>query len=329
MKKRLTALAGAAAGAGLLWLALRGLDLGALASSFARADARVALPVLLLDLLELYFRSLRWRLLLAPSTGAGLADAFRLEASALALNNLLPLRLGEAVRGAWGASRFNAPAATVFATMAVERAMDAAALTLLFLGAVALGGGPAGLGGVGQLWLLPAGLLAALAALAFGGGLARRGPLAAFVERFPAAAAFGRRLSQGAAALRSPGAAAAAAALALLQWLVNALNIWLIARAFGLGPAVGPARSLSLLFAGAVSVSLPGLPGYFGNFEFALARTLGGWGVPPDAAFAYAALSHILSYAVFTGAGLVCLYSLGQSPAKVWRRFSGAAEVSP
>ena len=318
MRRALTAAAGAAVGAALLYAALRNADLSALPGILGRADAWVALPVFLLYLLELYLRALRWKLLLAPSGRLGVGDAFKLEASALALSNVLPLRLGEAARAGLGTALTGIPAATVISSMLVERLMDAAVIVLLFLLAAGAGGAPGGIGGTGWLWALPALAAAGLALLAYERGPGAR---AGRPGRFPAVSSALEKLRLGAAAFRSPRTAAAVTALAALQWLTDAFNLWLIARAFGLGATVTPARSVGLLFSGAVAVSLPGLPGYFGNFEFAVSRALASWGADPGAAFACAAFAHLLSYIIFTLTGLACLYGMGQSLRLVWSRF--------
>ncbi len=327
MKRVLSIFAGTGVGAALMYLAFRNVDLSRLPGIISGMDHGVILPVFIVTMLELYFRSLRWKLLLAPAKPVSLRDAFRLEAAALALSNILPLRLGEVVRGTYGAALFGIPITTVFSTMLVERAMDATVLALLFLLAAALGGAPGGLTGGSWLWLLPVLLAAGLAVLAFSHRPGDEKKKGGFAARFPRLASGLRRVSAGGAALRSPGTAAAIIGLAVLQWLMDALNLYLIAGAFGIGRAVTAARSAALLFTGAVAVSIPGVPGYFGNFEFAISKAAESWGVSHETAFAYAAFGHVLSYVIFTGIGLIAVYSMGLSLGRVWSGFSAASSA--
>ncbi len=330
MKGRLSIAAGLLVGLLLIWLAFKGVDVSRLPRIVARADLAVVFPVFLVTMLELFFRSLRWKLLLAPSKPVKLRDAIRLESAALALSNILPLRLGEAARGTYGAALFELPMSTVFSSMLVERAMDAAVLTLLFLLAAAFDGGAGGPGIPGWVWVLPTALAAAIAALAFAEKTGGAALYRALRARFPRFAASLRRLPEGAAAFRKPGPAAAVTALAVLQWLMDALNLYLIAGAFGIAGAIGAARSVELLFTSAVAVSIPGVPGYFGNLEFAVSKVAAAWGVPADTAFAYAAFSHLLNYLIFTGVGLIFVYGMGQSLGHVWARFGkSGAEGEP
>ena len=64
------------------------------------------------------------------------------------------------------------------------------------------------------------------------------------------------------------------------------------------------------------------MPGYFGNFEFAIAKVAGVWGVNKEVAFAYATFAHVLTYLSITSVGLVFVYQMGQSLGKVWAQFS-------
>ena len=328
MRKLLLPLSGGAATVVLMGMALRGADLGSVAQSLSAADLTVIPAVIIVTLLELLFRSLRWKLLLSPLRKVRLRDTFRLESAALALSNILPLRLGEAVRAAYGASIFGLPASTVFSSMLVERAMDAAVLALLFLLAAASGAAPPVLTAGKWAWLLAASLTGGLALLALSGNLKESRLFRAFAEGFPrlSSAAAGR--SDGAAALRSPGTAAAVCGLAALQWLMDALNLYLIGLAFHLGALIDPGRAVVLLFAGALAVSAPGVPGYFGNFEFATAGTAASWGVPKAAALAFAAFAHVLNYLIFTGVGLVFVYGMGQSLGTVWRSFAAGGQAA-
>jgi uncharacterized protein (TIRG00374 family) len=327
VKARLSILAGLGVSAALLWLALRNIDAAGFYGQLSRVRAAVLIPVFAVYMLELTFRSMRWKLLLDAAKPVRFIDSFRLESSALALSNILPLRLGEVARGTYGARLLGIPAATVFSTMLVERAMDATMLTLMFIAAAGLGAAPGGVRPGGWIWLLPAFLAAAVAALALADKFGSHRTLVIFSKRLGRLEAPLRKLAAGARALHSPRKACAALTLAALQWLMNALNLYLVAAAFGISGAVGPLRSVTLLFTGAMAVSVPGVPGYFGNFEFAIAKTAASWGVPKDTAFAYAAFSHISSYAIFTTVGLLALYGMGRSISGVWGRFGlGKAE---
>ncbi len=314
MKKFISIAATAALSAALLWFAFRKADLRAVAAVLAGVRPGPAALVLLTVSAELAIRGLKWALLLKPARRVRVWDAARLETAALALNNLLPLRLGELARGAYGAEFFGINFLTVAATILAEKVLDMAALLTLFAGAAGAAGLAARLPGGWQAWTLG---LAAAAALAV--------PAArALTRRSPRLERAARNLGLGLKALRSPGTAAAVFLLAALQWTMNALNYYWLAHAFGLGPAATIGRSVLLSFTGAAASSAPGMPGYFGAFELAVSSVLGGWGIGRDAALAFAAASHLLPYLIITAAGVFFLYGLGTSLTGIWRRFSDA-----
>ena len=317
-------------GLGLLYLAFRDINFGKLLAIYSHVDQRVIIPVFFVTLLELFFRGLRWKLLLDPAGRVRFRDAFRLESAALALSNILPLRLGEAARGTFGAGLFGIPVMTVFATILVERALDLVTLVILFMIAARLGGLTGGFLNYGAFfWPLLGIFLFGLLALIFIDEIMAHRQLSGLFAKFPRTSRLLGQLALGARAFRSLKTAAAITALGVLQWLMDALNLYILAWAFSLTGIVGAYKAVALLFTGAVAVSLPGMPGYFGNFEFALAGILGSWGVNKDVAFAYAAFGHVLSYLIFTTLGLVFVYQMGQSLGSVWARFSGKAAATP
>ncbi len=324
MKKTLSIIAGSLVGSLLLWLALRHIDFGRLAAAYAGMRKIYLLPSALLVVAELFLRGARWRLLLRPSSpSARVADAFRLETAGLALNNILPLRLGELARATFGARVFGAPLVTVLATILVERLLDVVVLFLLFALAARLGGLTGGmLAYGGALWTLAAGAAAGIAALIFSDELVAHAWFSGFFRRFPRFRALFERVAMGVKGFHSLRSGALIIGFAAAQWIVDALNMYLLGLAFGLGAAIDLFKGMALIFAGAAAASMPGMPGYFGNYELVLTRVLGAWGVPADAGFAYVFCAHVTGYLIVTLLGLFFIYRMGHSLEKVWAEFS-------
>lgn len=326
MKTKLSIAAGFLVGAALLFLAFRNIDLRGLMAIYARVNPWYILPFMATGVLELALRAARWRLLLSPSGRVRLWDAFRLEAAGLALNNILPLRLGEIIRGTFGSRVFGAPMVTVFATIVVERALDVIVLFAVFGAAALLGGVAGGFAAYdGLMWAMLAGLAAALAALAFSEEIVAHAWFSGFFARFPRVRELFARTAAGVKGFRSPASAAGIICFAVLQWLLDALNCWWMACAFGLQGVVGAARSVALVFSSAVAASVPGMPGFFGNYEFTLARVMAAWGVQRDLALAYASYMHVVGYIFMTLLGVALIYSMGHSVGRLWGDFAGRA----
>lgn len=323
MKKRLSIAAGAVVSLGFLYLALRNIDPGLMTASFSRADWRW-LPVIAgVGLFELFLRGVKWKLLLDPVGRAGVRDCFRLEAAGLALNNILPFRLGELARAGFAARFFSIPLLTVLSTIVAERVLDTVALIGLFMAAAALGGVTASAAGhSGFFWLALGGVTAAVAALVFAEEALESSFLKKAFRRFPLAEKLLRQAALGAKAFHRPRRAVELLLLSLFQWSLDALNMWLAAMAFDIENIIGFTRGITLVFTGAAAASVPGVPGYFGNFEYAVARVASEWGLEMSLGVAYAGWVHIISYLVVTVTGLIFLYGMGQSLGQVWRDFS-------
>lgn len=324
MKKRISIAVGAAVSLGFLYLAFRNVDREIFLRSVSSADWRWFFPLAAVVTADLLIRGLKWKLLLAPLTRAGFYDCFRLQSIGLGLNNVLPFRLGELARAAFAANLFRLPVLTVISTIVVERVLDLLVIVGLFLAAAALGG----MGGMAAqyahfFWAGLGGVLVAVGALVFAEEVADSPLLRKFFRRLPALEKAFRQAAQGAKALHRPRAAVMVILLGFFQWSLNILNMYFAARAFGADDLLTFTRGVTLLFTSAAAASVPGVPGYFGNVEYAQARVMAGWGLDMNVGVALAGWAHIAGYMIQTVAGLLFLYGMGQSLGQVWRDFSG------
>lgn len=324
MKAKLSIVAGFLVSGLLLYLALRNIDFSNLAAIYSRVDPVYLLPFAAVGALELVVRGARWRLLLLPSNpGIRLLDTFRLETAGLALNNILPMRLGELVRATFAARLFKIPLLTVLATILVERLVDIIVLFLMFVAAARLGGITGGfLDYNGLLWALFGGVAAGIAALIFADELVAHAWFSGFFARFPRVRALFERVAMGVKGFHSFKSGALILLLAALQWLLDAVNFVLLGFAFGLSGVIDIYKGVALIFAGAAAASVPGMPGYFGNFELVLTKVLVAWNIAEDTAFAYASYSHVAGYLLVTLLGVFFIYQMGQSLGKVWGEFT-------
>lgn len=324
MKAKVSIVAGFLLGAILLYFALRNIEFSKLAAIYSKVNPLYIIPVALIAALELFFRGARWRLLLTPSNPAvRVADAFKLESAGLALNNILPLRLGELARATFAAKLFKVPLITVLATILVERLLDVIVLFLMFAVAARFGGITGGFMNYGGLlWGLVAGLSAGIAVLIFADELVAHAWFSGLFARFPKVRLLFERVAMGVRGFHSFKSGALIFLFAGLQWFMDALNFYLLGIAFGLGGTLDIFKSVALVFTGAVAASVPGMPGYFGNYELAIMKVLASWGVPEDIGFAYISYAHVLGYLVITLLGVFFIYQMGHSLSRVWGEFS-------
>lgn len=303
-----------------LWLALRKVEFAALGEALKSARLAWLIPITAIVYIDLLVRAVRWRVLLsrARALPAPVWELYKLEAIGLAVNNVLLLRLGELARAGLAARRLGIPAAASLASVAVERALDVAALLTIFVLATRLAPGIAPVQVVRGALVLLAGAIGALIVLAAAEkSLAPGGAFELVLRRWPRIHRLVEQLALGAAVLRSPAAAATAAVLSLLLWSVDAALYWASAHALGLGGVMDyPRAVLALSWAGAVS-AIPAAPGSIGTFEAVVASIMRTFGAVPEAALAYALLTHMIMYLLVTVTGLAFLSREGVSLAQL------------
>ena len=123
--------------AGLLTLFLATVDIRRMLDSLAGASYGYLAPGIALYFVGVWIRTLRWQALLRHLKSAPVARLFPVVVVGYMANHLLPMRIGELVRSYHVSEREGVSKASAFATIMIERVMDA--VTLLALVAVAAG----------------------------------------------------------------------------------------------------------------------------------------------------------------------------------------------
>ena len=113
------------------------VDLGRMADALGDANYVFLAPGLASYLVSIYFRTLRWQVLLQHLREIRMRRLFPVVVVGYMANNLLPMRLGEVVRSYYLGEREGISKTSSLATILVERVMDALTL-LFFIAAIAL-----------------------------------------------------------------------------------------------------------------------------------------------------------------------------------------------
>jgi uncharacterized protein (TIRG00374 family) len=298
---------GVALGLAVLALALRGIDLDALAQAVVHARPGWVGLALASVLLNTALKVVRWRLLLGPQAArATVGQLVRALMVGQMLNTLVPARAGDLAR-AWLLGREGVhpeppERAFVLASVMLEKVVDLLAYSLCAIVLAFLVPLPAWLRG-------PAMAMGTLALVGLGGvvvllfGQAQvRGLLTRLRARW--------RVSIESAldslhVLRQRGRLGQLAGWTCLVWVTAWLNNYLLFFAFDL--ALPPTTALLLLVALQASVSVPGLPGGLGVFEALCVLSLGLYGVDRVAALSYGLTLHtlVLGPGLVLGGGLL------------------------
>jgi hypothetical protein len=327
MRKTLSIIVGFLLSFLLLYLALHNISIQMIRVAYSTPTAVQMLVVLAMLVFMLFVRGWRWSLLVRPCSKAGAYTMFKLEAIGMALNNVLPLRLGEIARATIGAGMADAPFLTLLSTIVVERVLDSITLGIIFAIALQMGGS-ATLAAYGH-WVL---MLVITMALALGmlifleEMLEHSKMLRDLLAGFPRLDKFARQIAMGAQALRDWKLAIGIIMLGIPLWCTDAFGYYWAARILNITPAIHYVQGMILLCAAATSVAMPSMPGYFGPFELALKTVLVQWGVAPDPAVAYATFVHLNGYIVNTVVGIIFLYGAGHSLGSIWKHLSSGGK---
>lgn len=317
MRKRLIAvLFGLAVSAVFVYLAVRGLDLGAIEDAFSHAALLPWLPLGIASYLCSHVvRGLRLRVLVRRHGELQPLAATHIVVIGCAANNVLPARLGELVRSGMLAERSAMPLAQSITVTFIERVLDG--IVLLFLLVVATL--TVGVSGWMQDLVYVALAVFGMATVAIVGaahaprllvslasGISR--PLGArWQSRFVSLAT---SVANAGACFRHPVDAAQLLALSLVAWCLEAGMYLALLPIFGLSIEwqVGVATMCVTSF----GILLPSSPGSIGPYHYFASQSLIVFGVAAPTALAYATLVHLAFYLPVTlwGAAAMLWYGV-------------------
>lgn len=296
-------------------------------------------------LLSLVLRGWRWKVIVDGLGPVPFRLTFHLTNLGYMANNLLPMRLGEVLRGGLLGVKGRLPLSGSFATIVLERVFDligvlACLMAMLLLppaaGAEAGGATEGALGHFRTMaWPLGTGtglLLATLTALVLW-----REPVVARLHRIfeGLPGRTGARLvglldsfAGGLGILRSPGMALLLLQTALIiGCYLGSLALMLMAYrlqgdALPVFAQFPPGSLLLLLVFVSLGYMIPAAPGAIGTVQYFTALALGLLGAEASPAQSFALANHLLTWLVLTTAGLLALPALKLSWADLanWRK---------
>lgn len=307
---------GIAISAVFLGLTLYNIDLGKVANAIGRAAPAGLVVALVIVLIDLCLRALRWHVLLSHVEDSAVRPPYRLAFGYLTLgfaaNFVLPARLGDIARAVLAADTFKVPRLSIFGTILIERVSDG----LTFLGLAILS----------SLIVASASELHALTVyavlLAVGGLVAAVvGWLAitrtALASTRVATAILGivRRLSAGAGAFRHVRSGGSFLLLTAALATTATLVAWAVLQAVGVN--LSPIQTVLFLSGIALSLAIPAAPGAIGTYEFVGVAIITSLGYTREQGLATILLMRILTTFPPALIGLVSVWALHVRPAAI------------
>jgi uncharacterized membrane protein YbhN (UPF0104 family) len=286
-----------------LALALRGLELDAALRTLRAVDWRAVVPMMGAYVVVHSLRSLRLGLLLAAEGRPRLRfhRLFLISSVGFLAINVLPLRLGEAVRPYLLVEREGVALGDALAAILLERLVDVIMLLGMLLTVGLLVELPPGGVVVAGVELVSAGQRAlGLAALGGAAGLAGAvfigEPLIGALERIPVVgrlAPLARRFRAGLVGLlRDPRRAALVGLLSAGTWGFTLAAVRALLGGFP-GMPTAPAAVLTTWTFTLLGMTLVPTPGFFGPYELACSSALQLWGVESAAAQSFGLVLHL------------------------------------
>ena len=301
----IAAVIGIPASAAFLFLAVRGADLGAVWQTLQ--DVRwgpMALAVVCMGVVY-WLQAARWKRI--AQTSASQRQYVEMVVSGVAVNNVLPGRVGDLLRARW-VSRGAFSGGRGLATVVIDRGFDLVVLALFLVGTLPLV--------TDEPWVDRIVVGSVVVLLAFGVGLlaarsyTRRRPRARRPHR-SLARRFARDTLEG---LSQPLGTSRFMLLVIsvAAWTTWAVAAILVARAVGIDLSLVDA----LFVTGAINlgVAIPSSPGFVGTYQWLGVSALALFGVPQEAALAFAIAMQAVWYVPTTLVGAVFLVARYSSP---------------
>lgn len=315
MRKHLRNIVGFAITVGLLWWALRTVSPGEVLYHLKRSDPWIFTASIICATLIFPLRARRWRTILDPVyPRIPFSPLWRSTAVGMALNNLIPARVGEVARAYSLTTVTNVPFPAAVGSLAVDRLFDA--IVLLSMGVIGIlsPGFPPDVTIAGQslshFALLGASficvLLVAVYSLVYM-PVAFTSFFRATVGRlFPKISDRGAEallnFRDGLIVLRHPGHVISILLWTIAHWLMNTLAFWLGMIAVGIEAPFSAALLMQTIIG--LGVAVPASPGFFGVFEKAAILGLSLYSVPVALSTSWAFGYHILSFIPITLIGM-------------------------
>jgi glycosyltransferase 2 family protein len=307
--------------AGCLYVAFKGVDLGRAWQIITSGERIRILPLAgfcAFSLAVMWVRGWRWKYLYKPehhATTNGLATANLI---GFTTNNILPLRIGEAVRAIVARRKVDAPISYILASLLIERIFDSICVLLCLMIPLtyAAGFAPSMPKIPGALNYVLAGSILFLILLLMVLGLFPHSAEKTVVKLtglfMPArfrekVQVFMGMFSEGIKILRKRDVLLKVSVLSIIHWGMVVFSYWLMLAGFSFDslPWIAPFFTLGMVGLG---VALPSAPAFVGPIHWAIIYSLSsGFGLPNDEAAAFAVVMHILMMAPVTVAGLIAM----------------------
>lgn len=280
-----------------LWLVLREADLGAVWRALRDADlVRVALAALVVQAVYVG-QAARWRTI-AGTPQLSVRRYYALVLGGIGANNVLPLRVGDLLRGRWLATTAPMPTGTALGSVFRDRACDVLVLVVALAVSLPFVGGAAW---VARIAVGGAVLVAVLAVALLAAVVYTRSRPRARLEARSRVRGLARDTIDEVASPIGRRRVVWALVLSGVAWGSWALAAGLVCSSLGI--ALSPVDAVFVTAVVNLGVAIPSSPGFVGTYQWLAVAALGVVGVDGDVAIAFALLMQAVWFVPTTLAG--------------------------
>ncbi len=302
--RTLVALLGVPIGLVFLWLAVRNADFDVVWDTLRDADLGLVLLAVGAFGVVYLLQAVRWRRI-AATPGVTVPRFYEMTVSGVAVNNVLPGRLGDFLRARWLGLECGMPYGKAFGTVILDRAFDVVVLVgLLIVGLAAV---------ASSAWLWQLAAAGAVVVLGIAGVLLFSRIYIGRRERDRRERSLVRRLVRDTVErLAEPLGRRHIAVwlgLSLAAWCMWAVAAYLVARSLGVELSLTEALFVTAVLN--LGSAVPSSPGYVGTYEWLGVASLGLLDVGHEPALAFTILVHAAWYVPTTLFGAVALGTRG------------------
>lgn len=296
-RSALRLVAGMAVSGLFVWLALRGVDVGATTDHLRGLDGSFVWPAAAALLSLFAYKAFRWQYQLAALKSVRLSRSFHALVVGFMANNVLPFRAGDLLRAVVLARSEQMGTTMLFSTVVLERVLDVGsmvAVAMAVLMAIPLPG-----------WMRDGVLLLGFGCIAVVVGATVTGRVAWITRMLhqarqrwlpPAVYQLVSKLEGqvriGLGTVRGTGRLVNLALLAAAEWLLWGVLAYACLHAVHID--LGPAQVMTVVIATNLAMALPAAPANIGVFEFAVISTLEFFQIDRSLALSGAVVIHTL-----------------------------------
>ncbi|MCX7905777.1 MAG: flippase-like domain-containing protein [Elusimicrobiales bacterium] len=266
---------------------------------------------------ELLFRTMKWYFILIPITKIPIMKLFKFEVIALGINNILPFRMGELAKMILVSKNYNLSKTTALATVFIERLLDTIFLFIIFIWYSIIGNiNIPFITKETGVFIIIITTFTIYFLFVYSEKIFKTKIFRKIEYKHPKIHSIILKIKNGGICFKSTKITILIIISGLIQWNFDVLNNYIIAKSLSIQNIDLPKAAITVV-AGSLSASIPSMPGYFGNYEYAISRICMLWNINKELATLFPTLIHILTYLIITTTSLIFIYTEGVNMKKL------------